>query len=66
VDGTYSGIRQPINVSRIVGRIVVEVTYGTKMLSIVGDELLSWNSEEMHLYEDNIVKFWFVDIFHFR
>jgi len=66
MDGTYAGIQQPNNLSRAVGRIVVEVAYGTKMLSMVGDELLSWNSEEMHLYEENVVKFWFVDIFHFR
>jgi hypothetical protein len=66
MDGTYAGIQQPNNLSRAVGRIVVEVAYGTKMLSMVGHELLSWNSEEMHLYEENVVKFWFVDIFHFR
>jgi hypothetical protein len=56
----------PIHISRTVGRSVVEVAYGEKILGMIGDELLSWNSEEMHLYEDNFVKFWFVDIFNFR
>lgn len=56
----------PMHISRTVGRGVVEVAYGEKILGMIGDELLSWNSEEMHLFEENCVKFWFVDIFNFR
>jgi hypothetical protein len=59
-------LRHPVPFSRTVGRCVVEVAYGEKMLSMLGDELLSWNGEEMHLYEENFVKFWFVDMFHSR
>ena len=59
-------IWQSIQSSRTVGRGVVEVAYGEKILGLIGDELLSWNSEQMHLYEENFVKFWLVDIFNFR
>jgi hypothetical protein len=59
-------IRQPINFSRTLGLGIVEVAYGEKMLNLIGDELLSWNGESMHLYEENFVKLWFVDIFNFR
>jgi hypothetical protein len=52
--------------SRTVGRGIVEVAYGEKILGLIGDELLSWNDEAMHLYEENFVKFWLVDIFNFR
>jgi hypothetical protein len=45
---------------------VIEVAYGEKIVSAVGEELLSWNGEVMHLYGNNIVKFWFVDVFNFR
>jgi hypothetical protein len=59
-------VQQFLNFSRAVGLGVVQVAYGEKILSMLGDELLSWNGEEMHLYEDSFVKFWFVDIFNFR
>ena len=42
-----------MHISRTVGRSVVEVAYGEKILGMIGDELLSWNSEEMHLFEEN-------------
>jgi hypothetical protein len=59
-------MRQLIGFSRRVGRGVVEVAYGEKILSMLGEELLSWNGEQMHLYEESFVKFWFVDIFNYR
>lgn len=48
-----------------VGRIVIEVTYGTKLRSIMGKELSSWNAELVHLFSSAFSTFWLVDIFHF-
>ena len=55
-----------MNLSRALGRGIVEVAYGEKMLNLIGDELLSWNGEAMHLFEENFLKLWLVDIFNFR
>jgi hypothetical protein len=52
--------------SRALGRGIIEVAYGEKILNLIGDELLSWNGEAMHLYEESFFKFWLVDIFNFR
>jgi hypothetical protein len=54
-----------MNFSRALGRGIVEVAYGEKMLNLIGDELLSWNGEAMHLHEESFFKFWLVDIFNF-
>jgi hypothetical protein len=50
---------------RALGCGITEVAYGEKILDLIGDELLSWNGEAMHLYEESF-KFWLVDIFNFR
>ena len=49
-----------------VGLIVLEVVYGKKIIDTMGKDLLSWNIEEMHFYDEAFVKFWLVDMFHFR
>jgi hypothetical protein len=51
---------------RALGRGITEVAYGENILNLIGDELLSWNGEAMHLYEESFFKFWLVDIFNFR
>jgi hypothetical protein len=48
-----------------MGRLVLDVTYGTEITNSLGDELASWNLEAMKLINDAFFKFWFVDIFHF-
>ena len=49
-----------------MGRIVIEVAYGKKILEAMGEDLLSWNAEEVKLFDDNFFKFWLVDVFNFR
>jgi len=56
----------PIDSFRKVDCIVVEVAYGKKVLEVIGEDLLSWNNEEMHLFDEAFLKFWFVDVFNFR
>jgi hypothetical protein len=48
-----------------VGRLVLEVTYGTEITKSLGEELASWNLEAMKLLSDSFVEFWLVDVFHF-
>ncbi|KIM28303.1 hypothetical protein M408DRAFT_23708 [Serendipita vermifera MAFF 305830] len=50
-------------VSRAVGDIVIEVTYGTKLATIMNKELSSWNIENLgasHLYSLQLLVFHYV------
>ena len=49
-----------------MGRIVIEVAYGKRILEAIGEDLLSWNSEQMHLLDEGFFRFWPVDMFNFR
>jgi len=49
-----------------VARLVIQVAYGKKILETMGKDLLSWNSQLIHLFEGAFVRFWLVDIFNFR
>jgi len=48
-----------------MGRLVLEVTYGTEITKSLGEELASWNLEAMELVNDAFFEFWLVDVFHF-
>ncbi|KIM28312.1 hypothetical protein M408DRAFT_329418 [Serendipita vermifera MAFF 305830] len=48
-----------------VGKIVIEVAYGTKLPMSMSKGLSSWNNELMELANHAFFNFWFVDIFHF-
>ena len=45
--------------------MVVEVTYGKKVLAEMTEELLSWNLEVMELASSTFLKFYLVNVFHF-
>ncbi|KIM28323.1 hypothetical protein M408DRAFT_329427 [Serendipita vermifera MAFF 305830] len=48
-----------------VGKVVIEVAYGTKLPGSMSEELSSWNLEIMDLVNAALSNFWLVDIFHF-
>jgi hypothetical protein len=48
-----------------MGRLMLEVAYGTEITNDIGDELVSWNIEAMKLVNDAFLEFWIVDIFPF-
>ncbi|KIM28307.1 hypothetical protein M408DRAFT_69816 [Serendipita vermifera MAFF 305830] len=52
-------------VLRAVGDIIIEVTYGTKLATIMNKELSSWIIEWQDLLTSTVYNFWFVNIFHF-
>ncbi|KIM19583.1 hypothetical protein M408DRAFT_31100 [Serendipita vermifera MAFF 305830] len=60
----FQGDPHPI-LLRAVGRIVIEVTYGTKLPTAMSKGLSSWNIELTELTNHVFFKFWLVDIFHF-
>ena len=45
---------------------MVEIAYGKRILKTIGEDLVSWNSELLHMINDAFFRFWLVDIFHFR
>ena len=49
-----------------VGRVVAEVAYGKRILETIGEDLYSWNIQLLHLIDEALVRFWFVDVFNFR
>lgn len=49
-----------------MGRIVLEVVYGTEITKRLGEGLTSWNLEAMDMVNESFFEFWFVDIFHSR
>ncbi|KIM28322.1 hypothetical protein M408DRAFT_139912 [Serendipita vermifera MAFF 305830] len=48
-----------------VGGIVIEITYGNKLATVMTKDLSFWNNELQALLNRAFVSFWFVDIFHF-
>ena len=48
-----------------MGRLVLEVTYGTEITKFLGEELASWNVEAMELINGAFGQFRLVDVFHF-
>jgi len=64
--GNIVADRHAIGLFSKVGRIVVEIAYGKKILETTGEDLLSWNKQLMHLTEEAFVRFWLVDMLNFR
>ncbi|KIM28300.1 hypothetical protein M408DRAFT_329411 [Serendipita vermifera MAFF 305830] len=52
-------------VIRAVGKIVIEVAYGTKLPTAMSKDVSSWNIELMEIANRAFFTFWLVDIFHF-
>jgi hypothetical protein len=48
-----------------MGRLVLEITYGTEITKYLGEEVASWNLESMELIHNAFFDFWLVDIFPF-
>lgn len=46
--------------------MVIQIAYGDKIWNTIGTELVGLNKEAVGFIEENLHKFWFVDIFHFR
>jgi hypothetical protein len=48
-----------------MGRLMLEVAYGTEITKAIGHDLVSWTIEAMKLVNDAFLGFWIVDIFPF-
>ncbi|KIM28320.1 hypothetical protein M408DRAFT_23723 [Serendipita vermifera MAFF 305830] len=59
---TFQGNPYPL---MVLGNIVIEVAYGTKLPTSMKEGLSSWNNELMEYVNHAVLTFWLVDILHF-
>ncbi|PVF93462.1 cytochrome P450 [Serendipita vermifera] len=52
-------------IQRVLGRMVIELTYGEKLWNEIGQDLIGWNMKALEHANEAFSTFWFVDIFHF-